>query len=100
METYTRRSRIQSLKAELEFRVQACTALKREFEKRPLTNDQQSEIFRRWEDALRESQLIEALLQMLEREEKKGAKASQGQQAMQNADQVASFTWFYHARGE
>lgn len=98
METYTRRSRIQSLKAELELRSHACTALKREFEKQPLTNEEQSEIFLRWEDAIRESQLIQALLQMLEREEKKGAKVSEVHQAMQNADQVAAFTWFYHAR--
>lgn len=98
METYTRRSRIQSLKAELELRTQACTSLKGEFERQPLTNDQQSEIFLRWEDAIRESQLIQALLQMLEREEKKGAKVSEGHQAMQNADQVSTFTWFYHAR--
>jgi hypothetical protein len=98
LETYTRRSRIQSLKAELDLRQQACELLKREFEKRPLTYDQQSEIFRRWEDALKESQLLQSLLQMLECEEKQAEQSSEGQQALQTAQQVSSFTWFYHAR--
>ena len=98
METYTRRSRIQSLKAELQLRQQACATLQREFEKRRLSYEEQSDLFRRWEDALKESQLVQALLQMLEREEQSGTRLRKSQESFQNAQYISSVTWFYHAK--
>ena len=97
MQTYTRRSRIQSLKAELELRRKTCTALKREFEKHELSNDERMDLFRRWSDTLKESQLLQSLLDMLERLEKEAAHYSdEAEQAFQGAQHVAAITFFFH----
>ena len=98
METYTRKERIQSLKAELDQRNATCTALKRDFEKRPLSYEQQTSLFLRWEDTLKESQLIQSVLEMLESDEKHRIDASKPPPQFRTASEVTYLTWFYHTK--
>jgi hypothetical protein len=98
LESSFRKLRIQFLKAELELRRLSCDSLVRKFEKRPLTFEQRSELFRRWEDLLKESHLLQALLDMLEREEKEAAQKGMTASTLPDSQRFTFFTWFYHAK--
>ena len=97
MKSSFRELRIQYLTAELELRRVACNSLARKFEERSLTFEQRADLFRRWEDALKESHLLQSMLGTLEREEElehKGTSAS----TLPDSQRFTFFTWFYHAK--
>lgn len=75
-----------------------CDSLAYKFEKRPLTNEQKSEIFRRWEDTLKESHLLQALLDTLEREDKESLQRGMSASTLPDSQRMTFFTWFYHAK--
>jgi hypothetical protein len=83
LESSFRKLRIQFIRAELE---------------RPLTYEQRTDLFRRWEDTLKESHLLQAMLDMLEREEKETARKGMSGDTMTDSQRFTFFTWFYHAK--
>jgi hypothetical protein len=98
LESSFRKLRIQFLRAELELRRLSCESLARKFEKRPLTYEQRTDLFRRWEETLKESHLLQAMLDMLEREEKETARNGMSGDTMTDSQRFTFFTWFYHAK--
>ncbi len=100
METSFRKLRIQFLKAELEIRRLSCESLACKFEKRPLTYEQRTDLFRRWEDTLKESHLLQAMLDMLEREDKEHTRTGMSGSMLPDSQRFTFFTWFYHAKNK
>lgn len=100
METSFRKLRIQFLKAELEIRRLSCESLARKFEKRPLTYEQRTDLFRRWEDTLKESHLLQAMLDMLEREDKEHTRTGMSGSMLPDSQRFTFLTWFYHAKNK
>ena len=100
MESTFRKLRIQFLRAELELRRLSCESLAHKFEKRPLTYDQRTDLFRRWEETLKESHLLQAMLDMLEREEKEAVRAGMIGTTLPDSQRFTFFTWFYHAKNK
>jgi len=98
LESSFRKLRIPFLRAELELRRLSCESLARKFEKRPLTYEQRTDLFRRWEETLKESHLLQAMLDMLEREEKETARNGMSGDMMTDSQRFTFFTWFYHAK--
>ena len=98
LESSFRELRIQFLRAELELRRLSCESLARKFDKRPLTYEQRTDLFRRWEETLKESHLLQAMLDMLEREEKEAARAGMSGTTLPDSQRFTFFTWFYHAK--
>lgn len=98
MQTEIRELRIHFLKSELELRRTTCARLTRELEKRPLTYEQRSELYRRWEDTLKESQLLQALVEMLEKEETSSRTKHTSPQPAVDSEHFAYFNWFYHSK--
>jgi hypothetical protein len=98
LESSFRKLRIQFLRAELELRRLSCESLARKFEKRPLTYQQRTDLFRRWEDTLKESHLLQAMLDMLEREEKEASLKGMTGDTLPDSQRFTLFTWFYHAK--
>lgn len=82
----------------MELRRLTCESLARKFEERPLTCDQRSQLFRRWEDTLKESHLLQATLDTLEREEKESAWSGMTGCTLPDSQRFTFFTWFYHAK--
>jgi hypothetical protein len=100
LESSFRKLRIQFLKAELEIRRLSCESLARKFEKRPLTYEQRTDLFRRWEDTLKESHLLQALLDMLEREDQEHTRTGMSGSTLPDSQRFTFFTWFYHAKNK
>lgn len=98
MESSFRKLRIEFLRAEMELRRLTCESLARKFEERPLTYDQRSQLFRRWEDTLKESHLLQATLDTLEREENESAWSGMTGSTLPDSQRFTFFTWFYHAK--
>jgi hypothetical protein len=98
LESSFRKLRIQFLRAELELRKLTCDSLARRFERNTLTFAQRSELFRRWEDTLKESHLLQAMLEMFEREEKDAARKGKDANILLDGQRFTFFTWFYHAK--
>lgn|SRR5512146_1067916 len=98
MESSFRKLRIEFLRAEMELRRLTCESLARKFEERPLTYDQRSQLFRRWEDTLKEGHLLQATLDTLEREEKESAWSGMTGSTLPDSQRFTFFTWFYHAK--
>jgi hypothetical protein len=98
LESSFRKLRIQFLRAELELRKLTCDSLARKFERNTLTFAQRSELFRRWEETLKESHLLQAMLDMLEREEKDAMRKGKNTTTLRDAQRFTFFTWFYHAK--
>ncbi len=96
MESSFRKLRIQFLRAELELRRLNCQSLASKFERRPLAYEERAELLHRWEDALKESQLLQALLDMVERDEKQASQKGMSASAPEGSQQFTFFTWFYH----
>jgi len=99
LESSFRKLRIQFLKAELEIHRLSCESLARKFERRPLTYEQRTDLFRRWEDTLKESHLLQAMLDMLEREDK-DTRAGMSGSTLPDSQRFTFFTWFYHAKNK
>ncbi len=95
METYTRRNRILSLKAELELRRVACASIEREFETRRPSVDCGADLLQHWEDTVKEMHLLESTLSLLEREERRAPVNDE----LAGAQQLTYFRWFYHLKG-
>jgi hypothetical protein len=93
-----RKLRIQFLRAELELRRLQCQGLARKFEGRPLSYEQRDDLFNRWEDSLKESHLLQAMLDMLEREEKEAQRKGMSASIVPDSKRYTFFTWFYHAK--
>jgi hypothetical protein len=100
LEATFRKLRIQFLKAELEIRRLSCESLASKFEKRPLPCEQRTDLFRRWEDTLKESHLLQALLDMLEREDKEHRRTGMSGCTLPDSQRFTFFTWFYHAKNK
>jgi hypothetical protein len=98
LESSFRKLRIQFLRAELELRRLLCESLARKFEKRPLSYEQRTDLFRRWEDTLKESHLLQAMLDLLEREEREAACNGMSGSTFPDSQGFTFFTWFYHAK--
>lgn len=98
MESSFRKLRIQFLKAELELRRLACESLARKFETRTLTYEQRTDLFKRWEDTLKESHLLQATLDMLEQEERLAVRKGMRGSTLPDSQRLTYFTWFYHAK--
>lgn len=98
MESSFRKLRIEFLRAEMELRRLTCESLARKFEEGPLTYEQRSQIFRRWEEALKESHLLQATLDTLEQEEKEAAWNGMTGSTLPDSKRFTYFTWFYHAK--
>jgi hypothetical protein len=101
LESAFRRLRIQFLTAELELRKVTCESLARRFERYPLTCGQRADLLSRREDMLQESHLLEAMLDLLEREEREESEA--GLRGLRERTQLdpedfTCFTWFYRAK--
>ena len=94
LETYTRRNRIQSLKAELDYRRGACASIEREFERCALSRDHKADLLQHWEDTVKEMHLLETTLGLLEREERRAPVDDE----LAEAHQLTYFRWFYHPR--
>jgi 6-phosphogluconate dehydrogenase len=98
LESSFRKLRIQFLRAELELHRLSCESLARKFEKRPLTYEKRADLFRRWEDTLKESHLLQAMLDLLESEEKEALRSGISSIALPASQKFTYFTWFYHAK--
>ena len=82
----------------MELRRLSCESLTHRFEKRPLSYEQRADLFRRWEDMLKESQLLQAMIEDLEREQKEGARVGTSGTKLPESQRITFFTWFYHVR--
>lgn len=98
MESSFRKLRIEFLRGEMELRRLACESLARKFEEGPLSYEQKAQLFRRWEDALKESHLLQATLDTLEREEIEAAWNGMTGSTLPDSQRFTFFTWFYHAK--
>ena len=78
----------------------SCESLARKFEKRPLSYEQRTELFKRWEESLKESHLLQAMLDMLLREEKEDARGGTSGSVQLDSQRFTFFTWFYHAKSK
>jgi hypothetical protein len=87
MDPSYRKVRIEFLREEVEFRRLTCESLARKFERQPLTSQEKSELLHTWEDLLKESNVLQAMLDLLEREDR---------DALLSA--ASGCTWFYHAK--
>ena len=98
MESSFRKLRIQFLRAELELRRLTCESLARKFETHSLSYEQRTDLFKRWEDTLKESHLLQATLDMLEQEEKISRRKGMRASTLPDSQRLTFFTWFYHAK--
>ena len=98
MDSSFRKLRIQFLRAELELRRLQCEGISRKFEGCPLNFEQRDGLFKRWEDSLKESHLLQAMLDMLEREEKESRRMGMSASTVPDSKRYTFFTWFYHAK--
>jgi len=98
LESSFRKIRIQFLTAELQRRRLSCESLARNLEKRPLTDEQRTDLLRSWEDTLKESHLLQAMLDMLVHDEKDAARKGVTGDTVPDSQQFTFFTWFYHAK--
>jgi hypothetical protein len=98
LESAFRRLRIQFLTAELELRKLTCESLARKFERYPLTCGQRADLLNRREDMLQESHLLEAMLDLLEREESEAGLHGLRERTQLDPEDFTCFTWFYRAK--
>jgi hypothetical protein len=75
MEPIISKPRIQTLKAQMVLRQFHCESLSKEFETECLTTNQKTGIPYRWDDMLKETHVLQLMLDLLERLERKGAAA-------------------------
>lgn len=78
----------------------SCESLARKFEKRPLNYEQRTKLFQQWEETLKESHLLQAMLDMLVREEKQDARDGMSGSVKLESQKFTFFTWFYHAKSK
>jgi hypothetical protein len=71
MELIISKPRIQSLKAQTVLRQFHCESLAVEFEDEGLTTNQKAGLAYRWDDMLKESQVLQLMLDLLERQERR-----------------------------
>ena len=72
MELIISKLRIQTLKAQLVLRQFYCASLAMEFETEVLTTNQKAGLAYRWDDMLKESYVLQLMIDLLERQEKEG----------------------------
>jgi hypothetical protein len=65
--------RVEFLREELKVRQLNCASLVERFERQTLTGEQRSDLLDRWEVMLKESQLLQATLDLLEKQETEAA---------------------------
>ena len=70
MESIVRKLKIQTYKAQLAFRHYVCAALAKELEAGTLTAEQKAALAHRWDDTLKESHVLQLMIDLLERQEK------------------------------
>ena len=70
MELIISKPRIQNLKAQMVLRQFHCASLAKEFETEGLTTNQKAGPAYRWDDMLKESQVLQLMLDLLERRER------------------------------
>jgi hypothetical protein len=75
MELIISKPRIQTLKAQTILRQFHCESLAVEFEAEGLMTNQMAGLPYRWDDMLKESQVLQLMLDLLERRERKGVAA-------------------------
>ena len=75
MELIISKPRIQTLIAQMELRQFHCESLAKEFETEDLTIIQKAGPAYRWDDMLKESQVLQLILDLLESRERKGVGA-------------------------
>jgi hypothetical protein len=75
MELIISKPRIQSLKAHMILRQFHCESLAVEFETESLTVNQKARLAYPWDDMLKENQILQLMLDLLERRERKGVAA-------------------------
>jgi hypothetical protein len=75
MELIISKPRIQSLKAQMVLRQFHCESLAVEFETERLTINRKARLAYPWDDMLKESQVLQLMLDLLERRERKGVAA-------------------------
>ena len=75
MELIISKRRIETLKAQMVLRQFHCESLAVEFETEGLTINQKARLAYPWDDMLKESQVLQLMLDLLERRERKGVTA-------------------------
>lgn len=75
MELVVSKPRIQTLIAQMVLRKFHCESLATEFEAECLTINHKPGLAHRWDDMLKESQVLQLMLDLLERRERKGVAA-------------------------
>ena len=75
MELIISKRRIETLKAQMVLRQFHCESLEAEFETEGLTINQKARLAYPWDDMLKESQVLQLMLDLLERRERKGVTA-------------------------
>jgi len=75
MDLIINKPRIQNLKAQMVLRQFHCESLAAEFVTEGLTTNQKSGLAYPWDDMLKESKVLQLMLDMLERRERKGVAA-------------------------
>jgi hypothetical protein len=75
MELIISKRRIETLKAQMVLRQFHCESLAAEFETEGLTINQKARLAYPWDDMLKESQVLQLMLDLLERRERKGVAA-------------------------
>ena len=75
MDLIINKPRIQNLKAQMVLRQFHCESLAVEFETEGLTTNQKAALAYPWDDMLKESQVLQLMLDLLERRERKGVAA-------------------------
>jgi hypothetical protein len=75
MELIISKRRIETLKAQMVLRQFHCESLAAEFETEGLTINQKARLAYPWDDMLKESQVLQLMLDLLERRERKGVTA-------------------------
>jgi hypothetical protein len=81
--------------SELEQLRLTCESLALRFESEPLARVEKSDLLHRWEDLLKESHMLQAMLDLLEREETEAALSGANGTSLPDARR---FTCFYHAK--
>jgi hypothetical protein len=72
LESVIHKLRIHTLQAQLALRQHLCASLAKEFEAGNLTVEQKAALAHRWDDTLKESWVLQLMIDLLERQEKEG----------------------------
>ena len=98
MDPSYRKIRIELLRGEVELRGLTCESFARKFERQQLTGEQRSELLNLWEDLLKESHLLQVMLDVLEKEEMEAALGGAYGSTLLDSQRFAGFTGSYQAK--